>query len=39
MSVYDAAYLELAERIEAPLATFDATLARVARERGLQLVF
>ena len=39
MSVYDTAYLELAERVDAPLATFDKTLARVAEERGVSLVF
>jgi predicted nucleic acid-binding protein len=39
MSVYDTAYLELAERVDAPLATFDKTLARVAGERGVRLVF
>jgi predicted nucleic acid-binding protein len=32
LTAYDAAYLWLAERLEAPLATFDAALARAARE-------
>ncbi|NDD74010.1 MAG: hypothetical protein EBZ40_03385 [Gammaproteobacteria bacterium] len=31
LTVYDAAYLYLAERLEAPLATFDAKLARAAQ--------
>jgi predicted nucleic acid-binding protein len=32
LSAYDAAYLWLADRLEAPLATFDALLARAAHE-------
>lgn len=32
LTAYDAAYLWLAERLEAPLATFDAALARAAQE-------
>jgi predicted nucleic acid-binding protein len=32
LTAYDAAYLWLAERLEAPLATFDALLARAAQE-------
>lgn len=32
LTAYDAAYLWLAERLEAPLATFDAALARAARD-------
>ena len=39
MSVYDSAYVELAERVGAPIATFDKTVARVAAERGVALVF
>jgi predicted nucleic acid-binding protein len=32
LSAHDAAYLWVAERLQAPLATFDAQLARAARE-------
>ncbi len=32
LTAYDAAYLWLAERLEAPLATFDAALARAAQD-------
>jgi predicted nucleic acid-binding protein len=32
LTAYDAAYLWLAERLEAPLATFDAALARAAQQ-------
>jgi predicted nucleic acid-binding protein len=35
---YDAAYLELALRLEAPLATLDAGLARAARAAGVDLL-
>ena len=35
---YDAAYLELALRRDAPLATFDAGLARAARAAGVELL-
>ena len=38
LSVYDAAYLELAQRLAAPLATLDAPLARAAKEEGVRLV-
>lgn len=38
LSVYDAAYLELAQRVAAPLATLDAALARAARAEGLALI-
>jgi predicted nucleic acid-binding protein len=38
LSIYDAAYLELALRAEAPLATFDAGLARAARSAGVELL-
>jgi predicted nucleic acid-binding protein len=38
LSVYDAAYLELAQRLAAPLATLDAPLARAAKEQGVGLV-
>ncbi len=38
LSIYDAAYLELALRREAPLATFDADLARAARSAGVDLL-
>lgn len=35
VSGYDAAYLELAKRLELPLATLNATLAAAARARGV----
>ena len=38
LSVYDAAYLELAQRTAAPLATLDAALARAARDEGVALI-
>jgi predicted nucleic acid-binding protein len=38
LSSYDAAYLELALRLEAPLATLDAGLARAARAAGVELL-
>ena len=38
LSVYDAAYLELAQRLGAPLATLDAPLARAAEKEGVGLV-
>jgi len=38
LSSYDAAYLELALRLDAPLATLDAGLARAARGAGVELV-
>lgn len=38
LSVYDAAYLELAARLGLPLATCDASLAHVARQVGVDLV-
>ena len=38
LSVYDAAYLELAQRAAAPLATLDAALARAARDEGVALI-
>ena len=38
LSVYDAAYLELAQRAAAPLATLDAALARAARGEGVALI-
>lgn len=38
LSVYDAAYLELAERSGAALATLDAELARAARTDGVPLI-
>ncbi|MBI4984409.1 MAG: type II toxin-antitoxin system VapC family toxin [Rhodocyclales bacterium] len=34
LTAYDAAYLELALRLDLPLATFDAALARAARKAG-----
>ena len=38
LTSYDAAYIELAVRRDAPLATFDADLARAARAAGVQLL-
>jgi predicted nucleic acid-binding protein len=38
LSSYDAAYLELALRKGAPLATLDAGLARAARDAGVELI-
>ena len=38
LSVYDAAYLELASRRELPLATLDASLMRVAEAIGVELI-
>jgi predicted nucleic acid-binding protein len=38
LSAYDAAYLELAQRANAPLATFDRALARAAAERGVRVL-
>jgi predicted nucleic acid-binding protein len=37
ISVYDAAYLELASREDSPLATFDAPLATAAVQRGVAI--
>jgi predicted nucleic acid-binding protein len=37
LSIYDAAYLELASRLELPLATRDASLARAAHAAGVAL--
>lgn len=38
LSIYDAAYLELALRTGAPLATLDAELAQAARLAGVTLI-
>jgi predicted nucleic acid-binding protein len=38
LSVYDAAYLELAKRERLPLATLDGELAEAARAEGVALV-
>jgi predicted nucleic acid-binding protein len=38
LTIYDAAYLELARRLDAPLATLDRKLAAAARAVGVQLV-
>jgi predicted nucleic acid-binding protein len=38
LTVYDAAYLELARRMDAPLATLDRKLAAAARAAGVALV-
>lgn len=38
LTVYDAAYLELALRLGAPLATFDAALAEAARAEGVHVL-
>lgn len=37
LTVYDAAYLELAQRIDAPLATLDQALIAAARKEGIPL--
>lgn len=37
LTSYDAAYLELALRLDAPLATLDQDLAKAARKAGVQL--
>jgi len=37
LTTYDAAYLELAMRLQAPLATLDQDLARAARQAGVPL--
>jgi GNAT superfamily N-acetyltransferase len=38
LTVYDASYLELAERPAAPLATLDVTLARAAQRENISLI-
>ncbi len=38
LTVYDAAYLELAQRESLPLATLDAALARAAQAEGVALI-
>ena len=38
LTIYDAAYLELALRIDAPLATLDKKLAAAARAAGVLLI-
>ena len=38
LTVYDAAYLELAQRRRLPLATLDRALCRAAREAGVEIV-
>jgi predicted nucleic acid-binding protein len=38
LTLYDAAYLELAQRRGLPLATFDAALSRAAAAEGLEMV-
>jgi predicted nucleic acid-binding protein len=38
LSAHDASYLELARRLELPLATLDAALARAARRAGLEVL-
>jgi predicted nucleic acid-binding protein len=38
LSAYDAAYLELAMRLQLPLATLDKALARAALDEGVELV-
>jgi len=38
LTVYDASYLELAERYAAPLATLDMTLAQAAQRENIPLV-
>ena len=38
LTVYDAAYLELALRLQCPLATLDRALAKAARAEGVVLI-
>ncbi len=38
LTVYDAAYLELAQRRRLPLATLDAALARAAEQAGVEVI-
>lgn len=38
LTVYDAAYLELAVRLSLPLATLDRALARAARAEGIEVI-
>jgi predicted nucleic acid-binding protein len=38
LSAYDAAYVALAEALEAPLATVDGGLAKVARDLGVEVL-
>jgi predicted nucleic acid-binding protein len=38
LTIYDAAYLELAERVGLPLATLDGDLRKAARAKGAPLV-
>jgi predicted nucleic acid-binding protein len=38
LTVYDASYLELAERAAAPLATLDVTLAQAAQRENISLI-
>jgi predicted nucleic acid-binding protein len=38
LTVYDASYLELAERSAAPLATLDVTLVRAAQRENISLI-
>ena len=38
LSSYDAAYLELAQRLSLPFATLDAALRRAASDAGVQLI-
>jgi predicted nucleic acid-binding protein len=38
LTFYDAAYLELAQRRQIPLATLDGALARAARAEGVSLI-
>jgi predicted nucleic acid-binding protein len=38
LTAYDAAYLELAQRMRVPLATLDADLAKAARKAGIEVL-
>ena len=38
LTAYDAAYLDLARRLKAPLATLDRSLARAAQSEGIELI-
>ena len=38
LSIYDASYVELAQRLELPLATLDRRMAEAARSEGIPLI-
>ena len=39
LSAYDAAYLELAIKYNAPLASFDKLLNKIAKKEGIEVLF